>query len=150
MTRSKQMQPVLQLAESRKTEAATALGKQVQVLEQASQQLQDLLRYRQEYSQQLSQAQGRVDVFRLQEQRAFMAKLSAAIQQQQAVVERHKGQLKKLRAQWMEKHKETQALDHLLENYKQQERRQADVREQKTLEDIVTGRYANRDNNGFS
>jgi len=72
-----------------------------------------------------------VDVTRLREFRAFLGRLGEAIRQQETLIERYRSQHEKNRQQWIETRSHSQAIDKVVDRYREQERQQQERREQR-------------------
>lgn len=130
MTRSKRMQPVVDVTANREREAARRLGELQQRQQAAEQRLQELIDYREDYTRQFA-AGGSLSVARLQDYRIFLGRLNQAVEQQQALVERARLDCAAQRARWTELHSRVQALGKVVSRYRDSERSDRDRREQK-------------------
>lgn len=131
MTRSKRMTPVVKVAENREQAAARVLGEARQRLEQQQRKLDELITYRDQYSQEFQQRSGQgMGVARLQDFRVFLARLNEAIEQQRRLVERCHQNCERQRLQWVASRTRTQALGKVVDRYQREERRAAERREQ--------------------
>lgn len=130
MTRSKRMQPVVEVTANREREAARRLGELRQRQQAAEQRLQELTHYREEYARQFAGG-GSLGAARLQDYRIFLGRLNQAVEQQQALVERARQECAAQQARWMELHTRVQALDKVVSRYRDSERSERDRREQK-------------------
>ena len=98
---------------------------------EAEAKLQELERYRGEYDKQFAQrAGGGIGATALRDYQAFLARLSDAIKQQQAVVKRAQSERDAERLRWQEAAKRAKALGHVVEQWQTEERRASDRREQ--------------------
>ena len=131
MTRSKRMNPVVKVAESREQAAARILGEAQQQLTRQEQRLDELMAYRDQYSQQFQQSSGMgMGVARLQDYRVFLARLNEAIEQQKQVIVRCRQDCERQRCHWLSSRTRTQALGKVVERYQREERRAVERREQ--------------------
>ncbi len=132
MSPSKRLKPVQQVAANREMNAARTMGQARMHLVQEEAKLAQLKQYHQEYLERFQRvaAQG-MSVTQLQEYRAFLAKLDAAIQQQQKVVDASQANHTTRKDDWRQKHTRTQALGKVVERYQREERKAADRSEQK-------------------
>lgn len=130
MTRSKRMQPVLEVAARREQEAAKRLGDSQQRQQMAEQRLQELIHYRDDYARQFNDG-GSLTAARLQDYRIFLDRLNQAIEQQRLLVQRAIQDCEAQRRRWVEVHGRNQALDKVVSRYRSEERTQEDLREQK-------------------
>ena len=71
-----------------------------------------------------------LDATRLQDYRAFLARLGQAIAQQEALIAECCSQHEQTRQQWIDTRSHSQAIDKVVDRFRQDEQRQADRREQ--------------------
>ena len=132
MSPSKRLKPVQQVAATRERNAARTMGQARQHLAQEEAKLAQLKQYHQEYLGRFQKAASRgMSASQLQEYRAFLAKLDAAIQQQEEVVAASQANHTSHKDNWKQKHTRTQALGKVVERYRREERRVEDRSEQK-------------------
>lgn len=145
MTRSKRMQSVVEITANREREAARRLGDLQQRLQAAEQRLDELIRYREEYTQQFANG-GSLTTARLQDYRSFLGRLNLAVDQQRAVVERTQQDCAAQRECWLEIRGRVQALDKVVSRYRSAERSDHERREQKEADQHVNNvQERNRD-----
>lgn len=130
MTRSKRMQPVVEVTVQREREAAKRLGEAQQRVQAAEQRLDELTRYRQEYTQQFA-AGDSLTAARLQDYRVFLDRLNQAVEQQHAVLGRARQEADTQRQRWLDLHTRVQALGKVVERYRDEERSHHERRLQK-------------------
>jgi flagellar protein FliJ len=131
MTRTKRLQPVQNVIESAEKRLAQSLAAFERRVNEAESKLQELIRYRGEYEQQLTQrAAGGIGVLELRDYQAFLARLNEAARQQQAVVQRVRAERDAERARWQDAARRVKAIDHVVTQWQSEERRVADRREQ--------------------
>lgn len=130
MTRSKRMQPVVEVTVQREREAAKRLGEAQQRVQAAEQRLDELTRYRQEYTQQFA-AGDSLTAARLQDYRVFLDRLNQAVEQQHAVLGRARQDADAQRQRWLDLHTRVQALGKVVERYRDEERSHHERRLQK-------------------
>jgi len=136
MTRSKRMQSVQHLAHNREQVAVKKLGESQQYLDAQQAKLQELRAYRDQYARAFESTGGEgLDALRIQEYRVFLGRLNQAIQQQEAVIAQCSARHEQTRQQWLETHSHSQAIDKVLERYRQQERKQQERKEQQELDE---------------
>ena len=87
MTRSKRMQSVVEVTANNERESARVLAELQKRVLAAEQRYQELIRYRDDYTQQFASG-GSLSVARLQDYRIFLGRLNQAVEQQQQLVER--------------------------------------------------------------
>jgi flagellar FliJ protein len=130
MIRSKRMQPVVNVTANREREAAQRLGEGQQRVQAAEQRLEDLIHYREEYTQQFASG-GSLNTARLQDYRIFLDRLNQAVDQQHQQVTLARQECAGLRQRWMALHTRAQALDKVVERYRGEERSDQEKRDQK-------------------
>ena len=130
MTRSKRMQPVVNVTANREREAAQRLGESQQRIQAAEQRLDELIRYREEYTQQFANG-GSLNTARLQDYRIFLGRLNQAVEQQRSLLERAREECAVQRQRWLDLHTCVQALGKVVERYRDEERSDQDRRDQK-------------------
>jgi flagellar FliJ protein len=132
VTRAKRMKPVQNLYDDTQRRLAVGLATIERKVADAEAKLQELERYRNDYDKQFAQrAGGGIGVTALRDYQAFLARLSEAIKQQQAVVKRAQSERDAERQRWQEAAKRAKALDHVVEQWQTEERRASDRREQR-------------------
>lgn len=132
MTRAKRMQPVQTLFDDTERRLAQSLAAFERRAVDAEAKQQELERYRTEYEKQFSQRAGRgIGVTDLRDYQAFLARLSEAVRQQQAVVKRAQVERDAERQRWQEAAKRAKALGYVVEQWQTEERRASDRREQR-------------------
>lgn len=138
MSRSKRLQPVQQITETREKEAARALGECQQQLAQLQQQLTELERYREEYRGHYQQSgNAGITAQRLLQLQQFLAKIDQAIEQQQQAIINGEAQCEVKKQLWFQARGRTQALDKVAERYRDDERQQQNRREQKENDEFA-------------
>ena len=126
------MKPVQNLYDDTERRLAVALATVEKKVADAEAKLQELERYRGDYESQFKQRAGRgIGATDLRDYQAFLARLSDAIRQQQAVVRRAQSERDAERQRWQEAAKRAKALGHVVEQWQTEERRAADRREQR-------------------
>lgn len=130
MTRSKRMQPVVNVTAKREREAAQRFGECQQRVQAAEQRLAELIHYREEYTQQFANG-GSLNAARLQDYRLFLDRLNQAVEQQRGLLVRAREESAAQRQRWLDLHTRAQALDKVVERYRGEERSDQERREQK-------------------
>jgi flagellar protein FliJ len=132
VTRAKRMKPVQNLYDDTERRLAVALATVEKKVADAETKLRELERYRGDYENQFKQRAGRgIGATELRDYQAFLARLSDAIRQQQAVVKRAQSERDAERQRWEEAAKRAKALGHVVEQWQTEERRASDRREQR-------------------
>jgi flagellar FliJ protein len=131
MTKSKRLEPVARIAESREQRAAAELARIRQRLEEQEARLKELLAYRDDYARRFEQA-GRngIDAGRMADYRRILIQLGEAIAFQEQRLTALRRDCEQLRRRWSDTHTRTAALDKAIERFRGEERRADDRREQ--------------------
>ena len=130
---AKRLIPIQRLAQKREDDQARQLAEQQKMLETQEQRLQELRRYAAEYSAIPSAAT--LTPALLSNRRAFVEKLDTAVQQQSKQVDKARGTCDVERARLLLASREVSVLDKLAASYQAQERKDAEKRSQKELDD---------------
>ena len=130
MTRSKRMQPVVDVTVQREREAAKRLGEAQERLQAAEQRLEELTRYREEYARQFA-AGGTLGAARLRDYRVFLDRLNQAVEQQRGLLARARQEADTQRQRWLDMRTRVQALGKVVERYRDEERSHQERRLQK-------------------
>ena len=142
MSRSGRMQPVQQLAESRERDAGRALADARARLADQEQQLEQLLRYRDEYLAGGSPGLGTTDTVRLSNRSAFLERLNDAIREQRARVDRAQEESDRCVTAWQETRVEAAAIGRAVDRFRQDERRAVERVEQREHDEFAIRRPA--------
>ncbi len=136
MVQSKRLRPVHRVAESKEQTAARELGDSRRYVHEQEERLAELRNYHTEYLERFhSAAKLGMSAMQLQEYRAFLAKLERAIREQEAIIVDGRSVQQFKKDNWQEKHVRTQALEKVMDRYKQAETKTQDKREQKESDD---------------
>ena len=122
-SRSDRLQPAVDQAQRRQKDALQRLAEHQQKLAHAQQQLEELKRYRRDYSP----GDGGLTVSALLNRQQFVERIDQAIIQQGHLVERMQRQMESSRQRWLQAHARENALDSVVERFRKQE----DQREQR-------------------
>ena len=126
------MKPVQNLYDDTERRLAVGLATIERKVTDAETKLQELERYRGDYENQFKQRAGSgIGATDLRDYQAFLARLSDAIRQQQAVVRRAQSERDAERLRWQEAAKRAKALGHVVEQWQSEERRASDRCEQR-------------------
>jgi flagellar export protein FliJ len=138
MKKSERFQPIKQLIEARKLEAAKALGRSNQRLEEQEQRLRDLQQYQKEYSLYYQQCgQSGLTAAKLQDLQRFLHNLKQAVVQQQQLVEMTRRECDHKRKQLQLAHSKSMAMGKVIERFRSDEDYQAERREQKENDEMA-------------
>jgi flagellar FliJ protein len=116
-SRSDRLQPAVDQAQRRQKDALQRLADHQQKLAHAEQQLEELQRYRRDYSLN----DGGLTVSALLNRQQFVDRIDQAIVQQAKLVERLQRQLDGARERWLQAHARENALDSVVERLRKQE-----------------------------
>lgn len=132
MKRAKRLEPVQQIADDAQRRLAMSVAAFEKRVLDGEAKLQELTRYKGEYEQQFSQRAGRgIGATDLRDYQAFLARLTEAIKQQQALVARARAEHQAERVKWQEALKRSKALGHVVERWQADERHMNDRRDQR-------------------
>ena len=101
-------------------------------------QLEQLIRFKQDYEQRLSEHGGRgIDPRQLQDYRLFLSRLNEAIEQQTQKLQGAEQSMQANREEWASKHQRNRALDQLVEDRERERHRARDKQEQKRNDESI-------------
>jgi flagellar FliJ protein len=130
MTRSKRMQPVARLAESRQLDAVRVMGEQQQLLDEQLRRLDELNAYRDEYARRFEDQTQSMVGLNVRDYRLFLSRLNTAIEQQTAEVDRAHAALEESRAAWRESRVHRDAVHKVIDRFQVEERDRVERHEQ--------------------
>jgi flagellar export protein FliJ len=131
MTRARRFQPVHDIARDAESSCAARVAGMERRLQEAERRQQELRRYRQEYQDSLKErATTGLEVRSLREYQIFLARLSAAISAQEALVEQLQASCKRERADLRAAIARRQSLGKVIERVHIEERKMEDRRYQ--------------------
>jgi flagellar protein FliJ len=137
------MKPVQELFDDTERRLALALATVQRKVAEAEGKLQELERYRGDYEKQFTQRAGRgIGATELRDYQAFLARLSEAIRQQQAVVNRAQIERDAERVKWQDAAKRAKALGHVVDKWQTEERHASDRREQRESDERAQRRVS--------
>lgn len=143
MKKSKRMQTVNSIAERGEQEQAEKFSTSQQHCETQKNKLAELKQYYQEYTDSSRKPVGEfLDITQLQESRAFMAKLAAAIAQQREIIRRAELTMNTNRKHWMDSRCRSMSMQKLTERYVHEELCEAEASEQRVADDLSSQRFA--------
>jgi flagellar protein FliJ len=137
-SRSDRLQPAVEQAQRRQKDALQRLADQQQKLAHAEQQLEELKRYRRDYSF----GDGGLTVSALLNRQQFVERIDQAIVQQGHLLERLQRQLEAARQRWLQAHARESALDSVVERFRKQEQQREQRLEQAEVDERM--QYRNR------
>lgn len=136
-SRSDRLQPAVEQAQRREKDALQRLADHQQKLAHAEQQLEELKRYRREYSL----GDGGLTVSALLNRQQFVDRIDQAIVQQAKLVERLQRQLEGARERWLQAHARENALDSVVERLRKQENQREQRLEQAEVDERMQHRH---------
>ena len=129
--RSARLQPAVDQAQRREQDALQRLAEQQRRMAYVQKQLEDLERYRREYSL----SAGGLTVSALLNRQQFVDRIDQAIVQQVREVERQRRVLEAARLQWLQTHARERALDSVVERFRAQEQQSEQRQEQAEMDE---------------
>ncbi|MEH6560318.1 MAG: flagellar export protein FliJ [Marinobacter sp.] len=145
MLRSQRLAVVLALEERKEKEALEHMGKARELVEQHSEQVNNLNRYQQEYRDQIRNSQhGVVQVSRLQAWQAFIGQLDQVILQQQKQLTQAQAVFEARRHEWQQAWERRRGMEKYIATCRQQESRVQDLQEQKLSDEAAGRAFARR------
>jgi flagellar FliJ protein len=129
--RSARLQPAVDQAQRREQDALQRLADQQRRMAYVQQQLDDLERYRKEYSL----SAGGLTVSALLNRQQFVDRIDQAIVQQKREVERQRRVLESARVHWLQTHARERALDSVVERFRVQEQQSEQRQEQAEMDE---------------
>lgn len=132
MKKSKRMQPLLRVAESKEQTAATELGQAQNNLQMQIDRLRELENYQNEYLSRFQQTgQAGISMSTLQSYRSFLSKLEAAVEQQKQAVKTAKELVDRRKKQWFASRDQVKIYNNVITRYVDDEIKQEEKLEQK-------------------
>lgn len=142
MKRAKRLEPVQQIVDDAQRRLAMSVAAFEKRVLDGEAKLQELTRYKGEYEQQFSQRAGRgIGATDLRDYQAFLARLTEAIKQQQALVARARAEHQAERVKWQEALKRSKALGHVVERWQADERHMNDRRDQRESDERAQRKF---------
>lgn len=130
-SRADRLQPAVEQAQRRQKDALQRLADHQQKLAQAEQQLDELKRYRRDYSL----GDGGLTVSALLNRQQFVERIDQAIEQQGRLIERLGRQLDSARERWLQAHAREHALDSVVDRLRKQEAQREERLEQAEVDE---------------
>ena len=150
MNRSKRIQSIAKVAENEEKNAAKEMEKSIQLLQKHEAHLQELTKYREEYTESMNKSFSRgMDAVQLCQYRAFLTNLTQTIDRQVKVVSAATSELKKMRALWLGRYNRTKALEKAAKNYQLDELEQEKKKQQKIVDEISSRNCNHAQKKGF-
>lgn len=134
--KSARLRPVEKLAEDKAKSATEAMVSARQSSDQHQAKLTELMRYRNEYLEQL-QSKGRqgISAGELQQYQQFISQIDTAIAHQKEALRSARHELAQKQHQWRTKDSEKRAINNAVNRFRQQENRSRDQKEQQEMDE---------------
>jgi flagellar protein FliJ len=137
MMKSKRFEPIHEIASTSAKDLSRAMGEAQRKVADLERQLQQLQDYRDEYVRNSTQANGAMDAVKLQNYRSFLDRLGEALRQHTKSLVAARAEYENRRRQWSEKRVEAESLSRVVDRFRQEERHDADRREQREGDDAA-------------
>ena len=145
MSRSKRFDPVVKMAGENEQNAGSRLGESRRTLVTQEARLKELHTFRQDYRIRLKEmSESGLDAGKLRDYHRFLARLDAAVKQQETLVASCNHDVRNKVTEWSEKHTRVKALDKVVDRYQKEERTDEQRREQREYDDRATSQFRNR------
>ncbi|MEO6800689.1 MAG: flagellar export protein FliJ [Rhodanobacter sp.] len=131
-SRASRLQPAVDQAKQRSEDALTHFASQQQVLAKAEHQLIELRRYRDEYA---TTGEVMPSVSAILNRQSFIQRIDQAIVQQTGEIARQQRELDRVRDQWKHSHARECALDSVVAQHLERERRAEERHEQSEIDE---------------
>jgi flagellar FliJ protein len=136
MSRTRKLAPVVDMVRKATESELARLGETNALLQREQYQLDDLIRYREEYLLRFRQDDPMVmTAKKALELRAFLAQLDQAIHAQQLQVNQSRSQVNKQQKIWLQARNKEQAMDSLMSRYQAQDVKLEQRREQRETDE---------------
>lgn len=141
MMTSKRLQPLQDLADYRKDQAARQLQEAQSQLAERLARLEELTRYRQDYERSALSAAPQL----LRNRHAFIGRLREAEHFQQQLVEQAQRAVEQQRGRWLQQHRESATVAQLGASYRRREQHAAERRDQGQLDELALRAHVRRE-----
>ncbi len=132
MNRSRRLEPVRKVVDDVERRRAEQLAASEQCLTDCERKLHELEQYQNDYRQKLNaRSSGGIGIAGLRDYQVFLARLADAIRQQTQLVVATRTTCELERQQWQEAARRCKAIEHVVDNWQLEERRDNDRREQR-------------------
>jgi flagellar FliJ protein len=132
-SRADRLQPAVAQAQRRQKDALQRLAEHQQKLAHATQQMDDLHRYRRDYGL----GDGGMTVSALLNRQQFVDRIDQAIEQQGRMIERLQRQFDSARERWLLAHARESALDSVVARFRTQEAQREQRLEQADMDELM-------------
>ncbi len=145
MNKSSKLEPIAKIRKQQELNAGRLHGESIRQAEKQQKQLDELMTYREQYSQSfLSASQSGLSAIQMQEYRIFINRLDEAIKQQRQFVNNDQHKCEKSQKEWMNKRSECKMIDKVVENRQQAEHQEKEKSEQRALDNRPHKVFDNR------
>lgn len=145
MNKSTKLEPIAKIRKQQELNAGRLHGESIRQAEKQQKQLEELITYREQYSQSfLSASQSGLSAIQMQEYRIFINRLDEAIKQQQQYVNNDQHKCEISQKEWMNKRSECKMIDKIVENRQQVEHQEKEKSEQRALDNRPHKEFSNR------
>jgi flagellar FliJ protein len=145
MNRSERIQPIKDIADTRERNAGAVVAQAERALKDRELQLAQLKTYLEDYARKNTPGLGSVDLVRLNNHRAFLTRLTAAVRAQEQLVDTANREYERKKEDWRVQHVEAAALGRAVERMQLVERTEQGRREQKQTDEDTTNREKGSD-----
>ena len=136
MKKSKRMQPILRIAESKEKRAAIALGEAQSQLQMHIARLQELQNYQNEYINRFQQnGQNGVEISMVLSFKSFLEKLNQAIEQQKETVATANQLVENCKQHWFASRGQVKMYNNVITRFQSEETEALEKQEQKDLDE---------------
>ncbi|MDN3518284.1 flagellar export protein FliJ [Aquisalimonas lutea] len=145
MSRLKRLETVEGVMDDKAERAAREFGEAQQQLDNERQRLEQLQQFRAEYQGRLTGDGGAtMDAFRLRDFNAFIARIDAAIEQQNEQIRAAERQFQRAREHWEHERTRAEAMGKVVARERDAEQRQERKREQTQADELAQRMFAHR------
>jgi flagellar FliJ protein len=137
MTRTEKLEPVVKHVDQHEQEALQAVAFSQQQLDKQLELLQQLQKYRLEYTARQSSGEVAYSAVQFQEINRFIAQLDDSIRQQQQIVDLAQRELELKQQAWHKQRSRSQAIHKVVDRLKQGEQQKAQITEQKIMDELA-------------
>lgn len=144
---SSQLEMLTDLARGARDKAGKLLAQERQNEQQTTAQLQSLISYRAEYAERLQTAMREgIDPATMYNYQQFLASLDAALGRARQALAAQQASIQQRQKNWQQEQRKLSSYDTLASRRLLEEHRRSERHEQKTNDDLVTGRLARQHN----
>ncbi len=137
MMKSKRFEPIHEIVSTSAKDLGRVMAEAQRKVAELERQLQQLKDYRDEYVRNSTQASAAMDAVKLQNYRSFLDRLGEALRQQTKSLDAARAEYENRRRQWSEKRVEAESLSRVVDRFRQEERHDAERREQREGDDAA-------------